>query len=766
MITENPKTDYLSQPEEQYKLLVDSVKDYAIFMLDPHGYIVTWNPGAQRLIGYIPAEIIGKHFSVFYPKEQIDIDYPTLELKKAIEKGRFEDEGWRVRKDKSIYWANVIITPIYHDDQLIGFSKVTRDLTERKKAENEILKIQQQNKLLIQGITTIKDYSIIILDENGHISNWNEGAERLMGYKFKEVVGRYFSLFYPQDAIEAGYAEYELEKAIEDGRFEDEGWRVRKDGTQFWANVIITPIILEKKLIGFSKVTQDLTHRKLAEQKIKETEDKYKLLIDSILDYCIFMLDPDGYISSINKGVESILGYTSEDIIGKHISKFYPKKYIDSGYPEYEIKEAGEKGRFEDQGWRLKKDGTLIWVHVVLTPIYKNNKIIGFSKVTKDLTQQKKIEKALKESEERYRLLVNGIKDYAIFMIDNYGYVNTWNSGAKNITGYENKEIIGRHFSVFFTEEDVSAGLPEYELIKAREAGRYEHEGWRVKKGGERYWANTIVNSISNQEGKVIGFSKITRDLTDIKKAETDLVKKNAELSKVNADLDNFIYTASHDLKAPISNIEGLLSVLAENIDELGIDDHQIKNLLTMMDISVQRFRKTIFDLTEVTKLQRHFYEDESELEMQPMVDEILDSISTLISGTNAIVNVNICSRIRFSKHNIRTILYNLISNAIKYRHPERKPIVEVSCKELEDHYLISVKDNGLGIPDKSKDKLFSMFKRFHDHVEGTGIGLFLVKRIIDNADGKIEVFSKEGEGATFNVYLKKSKQIHLHEIY
>ena len=259
-----------SQPgpegEDRFRLLVQSVKDYAIFLLDPEGRIASWNEGAERIKGYRAEEIIGRHFSVFYPLEAIETEFPQYELKVAAATGRFEDEGWRIRKDGSRFWANVVITALRDQSgELVGFAKVTRDLTERREAENQLRESEERFRMLVQSV---KDYAIFMLDPEGRVASWNEGAARIKGYSADEILGKHFSIFYLPEAVATAFPQHELEVATATGRFEDEGWRVRKDGSRFWANVVITAVHDEAgKLIGFAKVTRDLTARRAAEEQ-------------------------------------------------------------------------------------------------------------------------------------------------------------------------------------------------------------------------------------------------------------------------------------------------------------------------------------------------------------------------------------------------------------------------------------------------------------------------------------------------------------------
>ena len=259
---------------ERADLLVQSVTDYAICMLDRRGVVASWNAGAQRFKGYTAAEIVGQHFSRFYDEEDRRAGLPERALRLAEEEGRFDAEGWRIRKDGSRFWANVVIDPIRDDDgTLLGFAKVTRDLTERKRAEEDLRRSEERFRLLVQGVT---DYAIYMLDPDGHITSWNAGAERFKGYSAQEIIGEHFSRFYTPEEAAAGTPAKALATALADNHFEAEGWRVRKDGSRFWANVVIDPIRnFEGTLIGFAKITRDLTERREAQIALEKTREAF-----------------------------------------------------------------------------------------------------------------------------------------------------------------------------------------------------------------------------------------------------------------------------------------------------------------------------------------------------------------------------------------------------------------------------------------------------------------------------------------------------------
>ncbi len=381
-----------SWQDEPFRRLVDSVSDYAIFLVDPDGRIASWNRGAQRITGYAPAEIVGQHISTFYPKSAVDKRWPDHELETAKRLGRFEDEGWRVRKDGSLFWANVIITAMRDEaGRLLGFSKITQDLTERRQNEDRLRQSEERFRLIVEGV---QDYAIFMLDPTGHVASWNAGAERIKGYRAPEVIGKHFSLFYPEEAIARDWPGQELREAMRLGRFEDEGWRVRKDGSLFWAGVVITALHdAQGKHRGFSKITRDLTERRAADERLRQSEDRFRVLLEGIEDYAIFMLDPEGRVTSWNSGAQRIMGYAVSEIIGESFERFFTPEDVEAGRPRVELEAARLNRRFQEQAWRVRKDGTRYWSDIVVTALNdERGALRGFAKVTRDLSERKRME--------------------------------------------------------------------------------------------------------------------------------------------------------------------------------------------------------------------------------------------------------------------------------------------------------------------------------------------------------------------------------------
>ncbi len=264
-----------------------------------------------------------------------------------------------------------------------------------------------------------------------------------------------------------------------------------------------------------------LSEQKRAEKSLGHSEEEFAKLVAGVRDYAIFLMDRQGHILTWNSGAEFIKGYRPEEIIGQHFSRFYPKEAVSSGWPAHELEVAAQTGRFEDEGWRIRQDGTRFWANIVITALWdKSGEVRGFLKITRDLTDRKQAEETVRIGEERFRLMVENVEAYAIFMIDPEGLVATWNAGAERIKGYTAEEIIGAHFSRFYPQEAIDQGWPAEELRRAAAKGRFEDEGWRIRKDGSRFWANVVITALRDENGVLRGYGKVTRDLTERKAAE------------------------------------------------------------------------------------------------------------------------------------------------------------------------------------------------------------------------------------------------------
>jgi PAS domain S-box-containing protein len=484
----------------------------------------------------------------------------------------------------------------------------------------------------------------------------------------------------------------------------------------------------------------------------QESSRLFKLLVDTVTDYAIFLLDVDGKVMTWNAGAQRFKGYLAHEIIGKHFSLFYTEPDLVIRKPWHELEVAAEVGRFEDEGWRLRKDGTRFWANVIIIAIRDaDGTLLGFGKITRDLTERR-------EAELRYRILVEGVNDYAIYMLDANGIVTSWNSGAQSIKGYTADEIIGSHFSLFYTPEDIEAKLPQKVLQAAAEQGHFEGEGWRVRKNGTRFWCSAVVTPLYDEDGILRGFSKVTRDITDRKNLLDEVKRHAAELEiqvqereRTNAELESFSYSVSHDLRAPLRAIEGFSTALREDFGEL-LPPEGLEYLDEIASASV-RMSRLVQDLLNYSRLNK--------LDMPLVAVSVIDSVDEAIrelGEARAAIDVEVPLNLEVIAHRVTLVqvLANLLANGLKFHSGDRQPKVRVSARRESGNAVIQIQDNGIGIEERYLDRIFKVFERLHgtDKFPGTGIGLAIVKRGLERMSGNIFVASQIGVGTTFTITL------------
>jgi PAS domain S-box-containing protein len=402
------------------------------------------------------------------------------------------------------------------------------------------------------------------------------------------------------------------------------------------------------------------------------------------------------------------------------------------------------------------------WLHTKKIPIIENGRPAYLLGISEDITDIKKKERELRESEQKLRILIDGAKDYAIFMIDPDGYILNWNKGAELIKGYSADEIIGKHFSIFYTKEDIANKLPETNLRLALQAGRHENEGWRVKKDGTLFWADVVFTPLFDEKNKLTGFSKITRDVTARKKAEEkvkslneDLARNVRKLEAANKELETFSYSVSHDLRAPLRAIHGYTKILKEEyVTKL---DPDAQSMMDSVMHNAKKMGQLIDDLLSFSQLGRKELQ-KRETDMETMAKTVVLDLKRTMDTSQAEVIVHPLPKAVVDSNLMHQVFVNLISNALKYSSKKKKPVIEIGAAEGETETTYFVKDNGTGFDMKYYDKLFGIFQRLHDSTEyeGTGVGLALVKRIILRHEGRIWAEAKPDEGATFYFTLKK----------
>lgn len=499
--------------------------------------------------------------------------------------------------------------------------------------------------------------------------------------------------------------------------------------------------------------------------------EEFRLLVESVSDYAIFMLDPHGYIKTWNAGAERIKGYSADEIIGKHFSTFYPKAATDIGHPENELRIAAAEGRFEEEGWRVRKDGSLFWASVTITALRDaSKKLVGFGKVTRDLTQRREHEESLRHSEERFRLLVEGVRDYAIFMLDPNGIILTWNPGAERITGYAADEIMGEHFSRFYPQDAIESGWPQHELQVATETGRYEEEGWRIRKDGFRYWTSITITALRDESGRLRGFAKLTRDLSEQKRSETlaahgaqrEEMLEAERAARIEAQRtarmkDEFLATLSHELRTPLNAILGWTQLL--RVGQSGMQD--VQHGLEVIDRNARAQVQLVDDLLDLSRILAG--QVRLDLQRITVVDVIEGAIESAAPAAHA-KGVRLekmldprGSMVSADPARLQQVVWNLLSNAIKFTPSGGK--VQVLLERVNSHIEVTVSDTGVGIPLSFLPHVFERFSQrdatTSRRYSGLGLGLAICKQLVELHGGSIHAKSRgEGQGATFVVNL------------
>ncbi len=417
--------------------------------------------------------------------------------------------------------------------------------------------------------------------------------------------------------------------------------------------------------------------------------ERFRLLVDAVVDYGIFMLDPNGVIVSWNAGANRIKGYEADEVIGQHFSMFYTDEARQTRWPEQELAMAIRDGRFEDEGWRLRKDGSRFWANVVITSLIDpDGSHAGFAKVTRDLTERRMHEQAMKESEERLRLMVEGVRDYAIFMLDPRGIIQSWNTGAQILKGYTAAEVVGRHFSMFYRPEELSAGMPENELRVALAQGRAEEEGWRVRKNGTLFWANVIITAIRGDDGQLRGFAKITRDMSERRRLE--------ELERSSQRMNEFLAMLAHELRNPLAPIRNAVTVLQLEPSPSPV----VRNSRDMIDRQLTHMTRLVDDLLDVGRLTTGKIRLQKETllynqilsraaeAMRPMMDARRHGFVSELPEEDVYVEAD---GVRLTQ-----VIQNLLTNSAKYTPAGGR----ITLRSWVDSTQVwtEVSDNGLGL--------------------------------------------------------------------
>jgi PAS domain S-box-containing protein len=539
------------------------------------------------------------------------------------------------------------------------------------------------------------------------------------------------------------------------------------------------------------EANQSLRESNLA---LLESENWFRLLVESVTDYAIYMLDHEGRVVTWNVGAKRSKGYKAEEILGRNYSIFFPPEDAEAGLPTDELATAARLGRYETEAWRVRKDGTKFWALITLTAVRDaRGELRGFAKVTRDLTAQKAAEETLRSRNdqlERYRLIVGSVAEYVIFTLDAEGRIDSWSFGARNILGYAAEEALGREYSMVFTPAEIETGAPRLEMEAAARTGHCTTESWRVRRDGSLFWSSGALTAVRDEAGKLTGYIRVARDMTKQKQLEESLAKMAAdleirvvertreleitveELQRKNQEVEAFVYIVSHDLRAPLVNVQGFVRELEESGKRLkeviqacpnwefcwpGVEpilNDEMGGALRYISASADKFERLIDALLRLSRQGRQVYQL-TRVNVWDLATNAVATYQQAIIEAGAEVEVDELPSVTADATALGQVFSNLIGNCIKYRSPDRSLKIEVGGQVEKGVVHYWVRDNGLGIPEYGKTKLFQVFQRFHPRqAVGEGMGLAIAHRIVERHGGKIWAESQEGQGAAFHFSL------------
>jgi PAS domain S-box-containing protein len=511
--------------------------------------------------------------------------------------------------------------------------------------------------------------------------------------------------------------------------------------------------LAEKETLTRSlEASQHRERRLLLEKQLHGERNLFERLVRTVVDYAIFMVDPEGRVLSWNPGAELIQGYTEPDVLGQSIAMFHTETDRARRHHEALLAAANAHGHVQDEGWRVKKDGSLFWADVTFTALRdEQGTLLGYATITRDLTERRRAE----AQRHIFQLLVESVIDYAIVTLDANGRVLTWNQGAQRIKGYSEPEIIGQPYRQFFLPEDAEAGKPEQLLARAAAEGHVQIQGWRRRKDGTRFWADAVITALRDEHGVLLGYAKVTRDLTERKAAEDTIRQLNADLEASNRHKDQFLSIVSHELRTPLNSILGFGSMLDDEL--VGPMTPQQHHYLKRMLAGGDTLLKLINDLLDMSRIQAgKFSIVRQPLNLRAIADDLVESALpqleqkaiTLFNEVPADLPV-----LSADPQRIAQVVRNLLSNAIKFT-PDGGHVWLRARLDGPDDVRCEVTDTGVGIAKADLPKLFQRFGQLDmsntRSAPGTGLGLSIVKAFVEAHGGRVGVESEPGRGSTF----------------
>jgi PAS domain S-box-containing protein len=508
----------------------------------------------------------------------------------------------------------------------------------------------------------------------------------------------------------------------------------------------------------------------VASRRIEELDDaqRLQLLIDGVVDYAVYLMNLDGVVVSWNSAAKRLKGYEPAEIIGKPYATFFTAEDRERGVPQQALETAARVGRLESEGWRVRKDGTRFWALAIIDAVRERGELIGFAKITRDMTERELSRQELIESEGRFRRLVDAVVDYAIFQLDPTGIIVTWNSGAQRIKGYAASEIVGRHFSCFYSEEDQKAGVPAMALATAAREGRYEAEGWRIRKDGSKFFALVVIDAIRDERGDLIGFAKVTRDITE--RAEAQRILRETQHQLAAAQKMEAVGQLSGGIAHDFNN---LLMIVLGNLEtaQRHAKSEANPNIQRAIASAMRGAQRASALTSRLLAFSRRQPLDPKPLDVNKFLAGAADFLQRSLGETIEVQAVGAAGlwQIEADPNQLEAALVNLAINARDAMPGGGKVTIEGTNVFADEEYcrlnpelspgqyvLICVSDTGTGMPPDVLSHAFEPFFTTKEIGHGTGLGLSQVYGFVKQSGGHIKIYSEVGQGTTVKIYLPR----------
>lgn len=762
----------LLESEERYRVLFTGMAE-GVVLVDANGIVLTCNPSAERILGLGQKEMAGR--TATDPRwgeicedgsPYREEDIPALVALRTGLPQTGKIMGLQ-RPDEDTVWISINAQPLFKPDAARPYAAVITftNITDRKRTK-EVLK---DTEAYLNAILNNAADPIFVKDSECRLMLVNDAFCTMFGLPRDEIIGKTLAENVPQ-------SEREHFLAIDR--------QVLKEGKPNLCEESLTVSGMPTKTILTSKsrfvdakgnyflvgVIHDITERKNAEQTLRQNEAQFRNLVESFPSG-VLLVDSDGEIELVNRKLLEQFGYTMSELIGQPVDMLVPGKQRQnhSMYREQYSRHAQPRqmGIGRDL-FALRKDGSEFPVEIGLQPLDMPEGQATLATVI-DISERKASAEALRISEQRLRLMTQNVKDYAIIMLDQYGQIATWNEGAQRLKGYREEEIIGQSLSLFYTREDIMAGKPDLMLKQAKDTGRSEDEGWRVRKNGSHFYANVILTSLRNEANELIGFAKITRDISERKRAEEiilntneileqRIIERTSELEQAKKQAENasqaksdFLSRMSHELRTPMNAILGFSQVL--EAESLNSDQMEFVQEIHQAGVHLLEL---INDLLDISRIESGRLEiNIGAVMLSEITSQATQIIQPLLQQMNLMLT-NQCAQdiiLLTDATRLKQILVNLLSNAAKYNRQDGSILID--CQSIgEERIRINITDTGWGISQEDINRIFVPFERLDNAEfsaqEGTGIGLALSQNIAHLMDAEIGVESTIGQGSTF----------------